>query len=404
MRNKIRNNMPEPTPAPAPTQSFEEMANAAIEGIGAVAPTTDPIPAKSEPEPTPTPTPAVVPEPEPIPESDPLVSKLFGEPEEPTPSPTPPPEADLGDKPPGDKNTPGAQKAWAELRQDRKWRKENEPEFEKLKAKVAEFEKRPTGEDPQIAQLKTQAEQAMNLLRIRDVESTPEYAENITKPIQKMEEIAAGIAKKHELSVTKVLSALRETDSERQNELLADITEGLNDRDKSRIFSMTDQYGELVSKGKYLKDNAKVALEALMKDRTASQKKRMEDLTQARSGAIEAVGVEFAKTLMLLQPIEGQEVWNQGITQINELAKKVQPEVMHPVARAKLIYQGLMLPRAMELLEKMSKDYKSTRLALNKYRKATPGGGDPNPNPAPGSEDLGKLGFLDAMERQLHKK
>jgi hypothetical protein len=408
--------MPEPTPTPTPpAPSFEDAANSAIENIPtpAVTPVGDPV----------VPAPAVVPatpaEPakpaaEPELEPDPIVAKiaetLLGK-EPPTPAEVAAVAAaaaaaaaaapDSAEAVPGDgPKTPAAQKAWAELRQDRKWRKENEPVIQKLTQENEELKKRTTGDDPEKLQYKAHNDQLLAALRVRDVESTPEYIDNITKPMDEILTISGSIAKKVEMPESKVVAAIKETDPERQSEMLTEIAAGMNDRDKNRLFSMADRYGALTAQGKYLKDNSKIALETLQKDRQAAFNKQQGDLRNSRVEALNTVAGEFEKNLFLMQPIEGQETWNTGITQLRELATKLDPETMHPQARAKLIYQAILLPRAIEIISKLAKEQQSTRRALAKYRQAQPSGGAPAPG-ATGGPDLTGLTFEQMVEKLI---
>lgn len=387
--------MPEPTPI-----SFADAAEAAFGADPTPGPTSTP---ESTPTPTPTPTPEPIPEPDP--EIDPLVSSitesLLGPDPEADSKPTPEPTPNSEDKLPADgPQTKSAQQKWAEMRLAAKWKKENEPELARLKAEVDDLKKKTSGgDDPEKRQLRAQSEAAIAALRIRDVQSTPEYVENISKPMEQIVEAAQGMAKDNELSESRVILAIKETDPKRQNELLTELAEGLNDRDKNRLFSMADKYGEFKTKGKYLEDNAKIALDTLIKSKEAKQSERVIAMKKMRSDALTAVGTEFKKTLFLLKPIEGQDAWNAGIEQLDQLATKVEPESMHPISRAKLIYQGLLLPRAMEFTQRIVTENQSLRRALKKNRQALPSGGAPTPT-GPAPSGLEGLSFLEAMEKK----
>lgn len=375
---------PEPAPPPAIIEPAAPAVPAPAEPAAPTAPVTEP--------PVPTEEPGL---------SDKLTKMLAGEP----PAEAPPaPDAD--DTPPPNA-TPAAQTKWAQMRQDVKWRKEHEPKLTQLQKDYDELKSKPPGPDPiaektradELADLRTRAESYLKELQVSRVEATPEFRENILRPMDGLLERGKALAKKYSLEERDVVHALSETDDSARGDLLAGLASTFSEPDRMSLYRMGDQLGDYRSQAEFVKSNAKVALEALQKTEAVAFEQRKVKAVADWTQAIETVESTYRANLPLLKTIEGDDDWNKGTTDIAALVRNTKLYELPPVELAKILYQAATFPRALNVNEKLATEVIALRKRLAKFSAATPdaGGGSstagadltPDPN----------LGFLEAVER-----
>lgn len=383
--------------------NFEDYMDGKLEGV-ALAP--DPV----TPEPTPEPTPAATPVAEtPVVAeettpglSDKLTKLLAGE--KPDAAKEAIEEPDPEDKPP-ENATPAAQSRWAQMRQDQKWRKQNEPvltqlqkDLEALRAEKAKTPAEEATRQEEIKRVRDERDALMKELQVSRVEATPEFREHIEKPINNILEQGKLLAKKYELSENSVLGALREADTERQGELLTELVATFNERDKVRLFTMGDQVADYQRQGTFIRENAKVALEAL--NRSNDERRKAETLRGQEDWkqALDVVGADFKAKLPLMQMVEGEDEWNKGTAHIEEIVRTADFTNMPAKHRAQILYQAAVLPRALVVQQTLLAENASLKKRLAKINQQTPGAGDGTPATTSSPSISSDLGFLDAVE------
>lgn len=416
--------MPATEAPPADSETFETFMAKSFadipDSVAVVDPTTersvDVLP--QQPQPDPGSTDEAIPEPEvPVEPAKPEVAKkaeepeidttltdrlselLSGKKEEPKAEVAAEPEVEEP-APPG--SSPAAQSAWAEMRQHKKWRKEYEPKLAELTKEVETLRTSKPAEPEEIVQtraelerLKSENEGYIQQLEISRVEGTPEFNQFVIQPIQAIVDRAQALAKRYEVSERDVVSALSEFDSAKQSELLTELAANMNEYDKVALFTMGDRLVELERNGAYIRQNAHVALASLDKSKAAQAEIDQKRAAVEWDGTLQAIGTDFRAKLPLMQKIEGQKEWNDGIESIEQNARSTKWEDLESPRRAQLIYQALLLPRSLTLLQKLVLENQAFKQRLNGIRKVSPGGGDPTPVPTAAID--ANLGFLEAI-------
>lgn len=383
---------PDPTPEPTPTPT-------------PVAPTPEPTPVAKEPTPTP-PTPDAAPETVPASISDKLFKTLSGgaadTPETPTPAPTDAAEADA---PPGP-STPAAQARWAEMRQHEKWRKQNEPVLTQLQAEVEELRKKIATPPPEaiaqseeVKRLRAERDGFLQELQVSRVEATPEFKNNILRPMEGVLERGRAMAKRHQLDEGTVVRALQDPDETRRGAALAALATEFSEPDRMALYRLGDQLSEYRANADYLRQNAKLAMETLQKNQASEAEKRKSQMEAAWTSALEEVGTTYRTNLPLLQKIEGETDWNTGTDEIERLVRNTKLYQLPPKELAKVLYQAAVLPRALSIQEKLVSEVTQLRKRLSQYQTVTPGAGEGQrqAETAPASDE--GLGFLEAIEK-----
>ena len=366
-------------------------------------------PVQPEPEPGSTEIPEDVKTDEPaaedIPSTD-LTDKLAGllgaKPTTEEPATEPEKPAEVPDEPPPPGSSPAAQKRWAEMRQDVKWRKEHEPklqeltkELEDLRAKVTQDPAATAQRDEELKTLQRERDEYLEEIRVARVEASPEFKQHVAAPMAAIDESAKALAKKYEVSERDVIAALRESDPDKQSDMLAELATNFNERDKVRLFNMGDQRLALEQNANYIRSNAKIALESLEKSKAAQVAAEQKKTEEEWTGALDTVSKDFRSNLPLLQPIEGQEEWNKGIEEIDRNVRQIRVTKLDPAQQAKLAYQALVLPRALTVLQQVVLENQNLKTRLGQVRKIVPGAGGGSPSTAPAADP--NTGFLEAI-------
>lgn len=340
--------------------------------------------------------------------SDKLTKMLAGQPAEPAEPATPDPAAAaVADEAPPANATPAAQKRWAEMRQDVKWRKENEGKFSQLQKDFEELKAKAVGPDPviekareaEIAQIRTEREAYLKELQVSRVEATPEFRDNILKPMEGVLERGRGLAKKYTLEERDVVNALNEKDDSKRGDLLAEIAGTFSEPDRMSLYRMGDQLGDFRAQGDFVRSNAKVALEALQKSQAAQHAQRQTAALTEWSAAIDQIGSQYRANLPLLKTVEGEDEWNKGSAEIEQLVRSTKLYELPSTELVKILYQAAVLPRALNVQEKLIVENQSLRKRLSAYTAATPGAGEGESTAeVPAAADP-NLGFLEAVEK-----
>ncbi len=92
--------------------------------------------------------------------------------------------------------------------------------------------------EQEVATLKAQLEAYEGEISATRVEASKDFIQSVSKPKAELEQRAAAIAKKNELSERKLLELLREP-FETRNELLNELTEGMKDIDKMELVQIS---------------------------------------------------------------------------------------------------------------------------------------------------------------------
>jgi hypothetical protein len=138
---------------------------------------------------------------------------------------------------PASANTPEAQQAWTTLKKENK---AFTKELETLRSQVAERSKLADA-DPikkENERLAKELEEAREHLKAANVTKHPIYKERIDKPLQRIGQQAAELAKRAEVDQDRVLDIIREADTKRQRAMFSEVAESLDDFDRGELVTL----------------------------------------------------------------------------------------------------------------------------------------------------------------------
>jgi hypothetical protein len=298
---------------------------------------------------------------------------------------------------------PEAQTAWARLTKDLR---EARSKLKELEGKVSEA---PTNSVEQIDlqnqlnTLKQERDEYENELKFSRLESTKEYKQAVTEPLNSIQQEVSDITKLYEgVDPRNIYAAMVEPDPAKRRALLKEATSAFDPVDSLAIRSKAEELQRVFDRREILTKDVNTVLQMIQaeeqKEATAFQQ-RMESEVKT---AYESEWQNLQKENALLRPIEGNEAWNSTLNNIQQQAMQIENTELDPRAKAKLTFNAAAMPLVMNVfqdyvaktqtriseLEKLTKELRSTMPSSGGAK----GGGVEIP---------ANISFVEALERGM---
>lgn len=254
-------------------------------------------------------------------------------------------------------------------------------------AKVMEMRSKVT---PEVETLKTQLHEMSERLRIKDVESHPQfqaYFGNKTAAAIALARSAAGVEKAEE--VTRILQL---PESDYRTDQLDALVADLSDSRKGRIISALNELD-------HVNFERSQAIERAKKDGTTADQQRQQEV-QARQAkvkqAFDSTIREAQEHIPAFQLREGDEAWNQSVTERVALAEHIFSGNMPFEDLARATIWAASAPVSNQMLLESRKEIEALKAENASLRAKAPspsGGGDAPPPP----DDI--KSFSEAIDR-----
>jgi len=298
---------------------------------------------------------------------------------------------------------PEAQTAWARLTKDLR---DARTKLKELESKVVEA---PTNSVEQIDlqnqlnTLKQERDEYENELKFSRLESTKEYKQAVTEPLNSIQKEVSEISKLYEgVDPRNIYAAMVEPDTAKRRALLKEATSAFDPVDSLAIRSKAEELQRVFDRREILTKDVNTVLQMIQaeeqKEATAFQQ-RMESEVKT---AYESEWSNLQKENALLRPIEGNEAWNSTLQNIQQQAMQIENTELDPRSKAKLTFNAAAMPVVMNVFQ----DYVSkTQTRISELEKLTKelrstlpsSGGEKSGGP----EVPADLGFLEALERGM---
>jgi hypothetical protein len=298
---------------------------------------------------------------------------------------------------------PEAQTAWARLTKDLR---EARSKLKELEGKVSEA---PTNSVEQIDlqnqlnTLKQERDEYENELKFSRLESTKEYKQAVTEPLNSIQQEVSDITKLYEgVDPRNIYAAMVEPDPAKRRALLKEATSSFDPVDSLAIRSKAEELQRVFDRREVLTKDVNTVLQMIQaeeqKEATAFQQ-RIESEVKT---AYESEWQNLQKENALLRPIEGNEAWNSTLNNIQQQAMQIENTELDPRAKAKLTFNAAAMPVVMNVfqdyvaktqtriseLEKLTKELRSTMPSSGGAK----GGGVEIP---------ANISFVEALERGM---
>jgi hypothetical protein len=298
---------------------------------------------------------------------------------------------------------PEAQTAWARLTKDLRDARAKIKEFEIKSSQAPQDSIEQVDLKAQLESLKQERDEYENELRFSRLESTKEYKQAVTEPLNNIQKEVADIANLYEgVDPRNIYAAMVEPDMAKRRALLKDATAGLDPVDSLAIRNKAEELQKVFERRELLTKDVQTVLQMLDSD----QKQYMENLQKQTQAEIESAyqseWENLQKENAILRPIEGNEAWNNTINSIQQQARMIEDTELDAKSKARLTFNAAAMPVVMSVFQDYVSKTQARMSELEKLtkelRSVTPSAGAEKGSAPEISSDLG---FLEALERGL---
>jgi hypothetical protein len=275
--------------------------------------------------------------------------------------------------------------AWTKLRYENRdyARKLKEAEMAsskvaELEAKIADAAKAPATSNQELEALRTRLAEAEQILAIKDVESTQEFQNAVTKPKAAIEDMARALAAKYSANETDILNALNDT-SDKRSDLLSEVASGMNEVDRYDFYAAARAVKELKTKADAFRANSKEALAQINAQNQTLYAQDTAAQAQAREAAHGAGWAELQKAVPILTPAEGDDDitknWNAEITNAETFARESNYNQFDVNSQVAIMHRASVYPLLVGAVTSLQDELKNAHMELQKLRGSRPGAG-----------------------------
>ena len=297
---------------------------------------------------------------------------------------------------------PEAQTAWARLTKDLREARTQIKEFEAKASEAPVNSVEQIDLQNQLNTLKAERDEYESELRLSRLESTREYKQAVTSPLQEIQKEVSEISGLYKADARSVYSAMVESDPATRRALLKEATSTFDPVDALAIRARAEDLHKVFARRDVLTKDVQTVLQMLdteqKQERDNIHKRTQEQVDSAYKNEWE----NLQKENPLLRPIENNEAWNNTINNIQQQALQIENTELDPRAKAKLTFHAAAMPVVMDVF----RDYVSraqsriTELeALTKELRSTiPSSGGAKGG---GVEVPSDVSFVEALERGM---
>ncbi len=259
---------------------------------------------------------------------------------------------------------------------------------------------------------KRDEERELELMATR-VERSETFQKEVTRPREKIYQMAKSLAKKYELSERELIDALNDT-SEAQTDRLTELTERMNRFEIAKIDAAVSDLIAINEKEAELRQKSKELLSSLEAAKTNQTAEEIAKIKAAREAA-HAKNWQALKEALpeILTPVEGDDEtvknWNKAQQDAETFAKTADFNTYAPEIQSQLLQRAAVFPLMAGMLQSFKSQLESeraaheaTKIELSKFLEKRPGGAsDHDDNVTTGDE--GEVDFVKRVETAIRK-
>lgn len=249
----------------------------------------------------------------------------------------------------------------------KKW-EDAESRAQELERKARELESKvPTDYE----KLKNDLEYTTKELEKVHLQASPRFKEKYEKPMTQALDSIKKTLNATDVDVKRFMDLVQQPESKDRNAALSDLTENLDKISFGKITTAMAQYESLRDSREAELSNPDDTYQKIRQEQElTAQQKRSEQVR-----VMENVLGNATKQVPWFKPIEGQEAWNQRITDVQSRAKSYwNPESPHTMEElADVTFKGSIYPLMQEALQLAHAETERLNAELAELRGSTPG-------------------------------
>lgn len=298
---------------------------------------------------------------------------------------------------------PEAQTAWARLTKDLR---EARSKLKELEGKVSEA---PTNSVEQIDlqnqlnTLKQERDEYENELKFSRLESTKEYKQAVTEPLNNIQKEISEISKLYEgVDARNIYAAMVEPDTAKRRALLKEATSALDPVDSLAIRNRAEELQKVFERRDVLTKDVNTVLQMIQAEEQKEQEAYTQRMETEIKTAYESEWNNLQRENPLLRPIEGNEAWNTALQSVQQQAMQIESTELDPKAKARLTFNAAAMPMVMNVFQDYVSKAQNRISELEKLtkelRSSMPSSGGAKGG---GVEIPANISFVEALERGM---
>lgn len=254
----------------------------------------------------------------------------------------------VADAPEGDDSEKGIT-SWKDIKSEMKKAREErdrlKAELEATKEQVGKYE----GEtikslQDELESYKTRMAELGRELKTANFERSPEYVEQIKKPLLGLQGDLRAIAEANDSDFSKLWQALTEPDIRKRTDSLEDLTGDFKRMEQLAIVKMADKYHELAQFHERFQSEAEHLSEAESARRAQAEQEFIDNDQRLQKAFTAKTWTNLEDRHNFLQEVDGQDEWNSHIRSAKKIASETNLDRLSVEDRSAILARAAVVP------------------------------------------------------------
>ena len=254
----------------------------------------------------------------------------------------------VADKPEGDDSEKGIS-SWKEIKTEMKKAREErdrlKAELEATKEKVGKYEGETVKSlQEELEAYKTRLAELGRELKTANFERSPEYVEQIKKPLSGLQGDLRAIAEANDADFSKLWQALTEPDVRKRTDSLEDLTTDFKRMEQLAIVKMADKYHELAQYHQRFQSEAESLAEAEAARKAQAEQEFIENDLRLQKAFTAKTWTNLEDRYNFLQEVDGQDEWNSHLRNAKRAASETNLDRLSVEDRSAILARAAVVP------------------------------------------------------------
>lgn len=254
----------------------------------------------------------------------------------------------VADKPEGDDSEKGVS-SWKEIKSEMKKAREErdrlKAELEATKEKVGKYEGETVKSlQEELESYKTRMAELNRELKTANFERSPEYVEQIKKPLAGLQGDLKAIAEANDADFSKLWQALTEPDVRKRTDSLEDLTMDFKRMEQLAIVKMADRYHELAQYHHRFQNEAESLAEAEAARKAQAEQEFIDNDLRLQKAFTAKTWTNLEDRYSFLQEVDGQDEWNSHIRSAKKAASETNLDRLSVEDRSAILARAAVVP------------------------------------------------------------
>ncbi|NBW14567.1 MAG: hypothetical protein EBR82_41865 [Caulobacteraceae bacterium] len=254
----------------------------------------------------------------------------------------------VADAPEGDDSEKGIS-SWKEIKNEMKKAREErdrlKAELEATKEQVGKYE----GEtikslQEELESYKTRMAELGRELKTANFERSPEYVEQIKKPLAGLQGDLQAIAEANDADFSKLWQAITEPDVRKRTDSLEDLTGDFKRMEQLSIVKIADKYHELAQYHQRFQSEAESLAEAENARKAQAEQEFIENDLRLQKAFTAKTWTSLEDRYNFLQEVDGQDEWNSHIRNAKKSASETNLDRLSVEDRSAILARAAVVP------------------------------------------------------------